>query len=191
MKSLNVRGSIIDTVRNQPRMIKGQVVRCVDFIAGRKESGKIMCGRYLFPHENWDNLPSLTGQETRRLELTTEEKIELAAKTGWDPGKHKDVLFYDAFDPSRADAEFVVIDTESDEWGEYYGGGQGSADVSQYFLTPDGSGAQLVTARRLTPSGEYDPSGEKISFLWRKIDYSCGYAHKGLVVVRNRTEVFV
>jgi len=187
MKPWSTRRAIVDAARSLAPLHEGQVITCPDFVAGRNENGNVVCGRYLFPGDDWDNPPDLLNK-TRSIKLTEEERIKIAAKTGIRPNKHRDVLFYDAINMSRDKAEFVVMRTESAEWSAHPGHDFHTPPQS---LLPDGTGAQFVTAKRLAANKDYSPSGDVIHFYWRKINTSCGYAHKDLEVVREMDKVFV
>lgn len=83
--------------------------------------------------------------------IDEDERVSIAARTGEIPLKTRTVEL-GAYDPSRAEAKFVI------EAAKMQGGGTGHGPGDVF---PDGWN---VKARRLNNEGKYDPNGEVIEF---------------------------
>ena len=93
-----------------------------------------------------------TTKHPEKSNLKEDERVAIAAKTGQIPPKTR-IEELGAYDPSRAEAKFVI------EKAKMQGGGAAHGPGDFY---PDG---WHVQARRLSDSGTYDPNGEVISFF--------------------------
>ncbi len=198
---VDARNNFSEKMQNRRPLRKGDVVTCPEFIAGEKdEKGRVWCGRQLDLYKLYERhgftgdpdpkkIPQITGKETRSVELSTSERVEIASRSGRDPGTVRKVLRYNAFDRTRATAKFVVVKTESNEWtgGSDQGGPAWTQTASS--LVPDGAGEQIITAKRLKLNSEYDPAGEIIHFYWRDSGSLHVHAHFGFKVIGRMKEI--
>lgn len=150
-------------------LLVGQVVTCSDFAAGKK-SGDGTIGVGVEDGE----IKKITGKEKTWDWLDADERVKIAAKTGKDPGEKKTELLYDAFDKSRAKAEFVVIEVRVDS-------SSGSGGSSR---------TQLVFAQRLVSNGKYDLKGEIIFFNWNFYGHF-PFTVRNLKIVRKMERVLI
>ena len=128
----------------------GDVISSSEFAFGRRDYGR----------EDEETAIIVGGVEKDHIVTESydeETRVRHATQTGKTLPKWHDVN-YGAYDQSRGTAKFVV------ERAEMEGGSSGGNN--------DYPDALYVTARRLGPYWEYDPTGEVIKFTYQSVLYN-------------------